>query len=163
VATVSNVSATYLLASAVQRASDLLKILDRQHTVPDLYRQLAGVRHEVETMRRFLPEGAKPANRSTGGRRALGTRPDSHRHRIMLVLEVPGVEWTAPTVAKFMSIKVGVVRARLVEMVAADWIQAYGFTADPSTNRNNTVWILTDKGRAALKKLESHQLVLVEV
>lgn len=39
---------------AAQRALTLLRVLDREHDVEELHRVMRAVRHEVETVARFL-------------------------------------------------------------------------------------------------------------
>lgn len=52
----------HALATAVDRARELVKVLDVEHHPTDLYRALRGVRHELDTMARMLPAVTPPAS-----------------------------------------------------------------------------------------------------
>lgn len=157
----SAISPTHLAGAAVQRAYELLKILDREHTHVDLYRQLKGIRHEVATALMLLPASAAPRNRSNLAWRAKGTQPDSHRHLLMRALSAdPGM--SAPVLAGRINARLPVVRTRLRELASAEWIAPYGTSLDAATKRKTVLWMLSTPGKTALAKLESGQLALIE-
>lgn len=158
----STTSASYLASAAIRRASELLKILDREHDTPSLYRQLTGVRYEVETALRFMPNGAAPKNRASTPSRAERTRPESHRHNILRMLDGE-LQWTSLGIARFLAIKPSVVRTRMRELSSAQWVRAYSSTVDLVTKRQSTLWQITKRGKVALGVLEAGQLVLMEV
>lgn len=159
----SATSPAFRVAGAIRRAHELLRILDREHNVAELYRQLKGVRHEVDSALRLLPEPAAPGNISTSAQRARGTKPGSHRHVLMQKINMADGPRTSPALARECGINIGVVRTRLHELASAGWIEPVATLKDQVTERFSTAWEVSDLGQSSLRKLESGQLVLIEL
>lgn len=161
--------------SATMRALELAKILDVEHTSDQLHVAFRAIRHEIRTLRDLLcpqatPEAKVELRSAHTGRR---TAPGSLRHHILGMLNIEpladfqirhhlslgrhdGPEWP----------RVGQVRRRRHELVAAGWVEAVLLgtgvrkVVQHETGRECTVYQLTDLGAKALSRLRSGQEAL---
>lgn len=153
--------------AAVLRALRLAKVLDVEHTPDELHTALRGVRHELETLRGLhCPEAPEqtsaPELKSAHTGRA--TQPGSQRHQVLSVLAVaPLADFQ---VANQLRIDVQAIRRRRHELMAAGWVEPVLVgdqvrkVTQVDTRRDCTVYQLTDRGIAALRRLRSGQTVL---
>lgn len=163
--------------SAILRAIELARVLDVEHTGLELHVAFRAVRHELETLRgihcpQATPAAPELASAHTGRR----TSPGSLRHKILAVLDfgpmadfqvreqlsrdrADGPEWP----------RIGQVRRRRHELLAAGWVEAVLLGSgvrkvrQEETGRDCTVYQITDRGTAALRRLRSGQEVLFTV
>jgi hypothetical protein len=153
--------------SAIVRALELAKVLDVEHTGPELHAAFRAVRHELETLRGIhCPQAATaPAPELKSASKGRGTRPGSQRHLIMGVLDAaPQADFQ---VANHLRMDVELVRKRRHELMAARWVAPVeGEDApvakvhNPTTRRECTAYQLTPAGVVALGKLRSGQVAL---
>lgn len=157
--------------AALARSLELLKILDVEHTVPELHRAADAVRWELATTAEALGEAAPvqpvpldPPARPQDLERAARTRPQSGRHLVLLALgedDRTDHELIRALADRMMPASV---HARRWELRAAGWVQPLVEVAVPMpvpTRRDGQiVWTLTASGIQALVKLDAGQMVL---
>lgn len=162
------------MRGALARSLELLKILDRQHTVEALHRAADAVRWELATAAEEIREDdpVPPAALGAPARpqdveRAARTRPQSGRHLVLLALgedDRTDLELIRALEDRMMPASV---HARRWELRAAGWVQPVVEVCAPElvvTRRDGqTVWTLTEAGQAALEKLDAGQMVLALV
>lgn len=160
--------------AAILRALELAKILDVEHDAPTLHGAFRAVRHELRTLRDLhCPQAAETAPVSTSAHTGLATQPGSLRHKILAVLEFgPMADFQT---REYLSRDrhdgphwplIGQVRRRRHELVAAGWLEVVRLDGktrkvrQPGTNRDCTVYQLTDPGWRALRRLRSGQVAM---
>lgn len=165
--------------AAILRALELCRVLDVEHNAASVHLNFRAVRHELKTLEglHFPPSGAPrqaPEPRSASVGRA--TRPGSLRHKILGALEscaLPDFQLTNILLqaGDLMTSRdeLKTVRRRRHELVAAGWVEAVLLgdgvrkVRQERTGRDCTVYQLTDRGHAALRRLRSGQEVLFTV
>lgn len=164
---------------AAGRAAELLLVLDREHTSEELHAAARAVRYELGTVQEGLSAPkSEPATEETIGHpegaparqedldRARRTRPRSGRHLVLLALGVAAATDHELVHALRDRMMPSSVHARRWELRAAGWLQPSVDEAPiPAVRKRDgqTVWELTDAGRAALAKLDAGQMVLALV
>lgn len=165
--------------SAILRALKLAEVLDVEHTDAEAHAAFRAVRHELRTLRDLhvpqAPERAVSVELKSA-QTGRGTTPGSLRHKILAVLQMDPLadfqvrdllardrrdapEWP----------RLGQVRRRRHELVAAGWVEAvilgarFRKVTQETTGRECTVYQLTDLGDKALRRLRSGQTVLFSV
>lgn len=175
--------ALHTAARAVDRALELLRVLNVEHTTQELHSRARAVRHELETAQGYLSRFATdiPAQRAgkvgsgapetrQAAARAIRTRSGSQRHEILreLVEVGPLADWQ---IQRRLGLIPNSERPRRLELVEAGYVRPArdGQNGDPVTVPDRVtkfqcqVWEATPAGRAALAKLNAGQMVLVEV
>jgi hypothetical protein len=176
--------------AALNRCAKLLRVLDREHTAAELYTHLRGVRHEVESAQTALSRlGADIAapragsarsgdpETSQAAARAIRTRSGSQRHDVLGYLaNCPDGAADFQTVAALRMIDSSA-RTRRHELLQAGYVQPATAPVDtdgelgravvtrvrPETGLACIVWEISPKGRAALNRLNSGQMVMALV
>jgi hypothetical protein len=168
-----------LAQKAAERATELLGVLNREHSTDDLYRAVRAVRHEVETVQDLLSafgqditnpregltrKGAPETSQAAA--RAIKTRSGSQRHELLRYLH------RVPELADFelqrdLWIGANSQRPRRVELLRAGYIEpARDGEGKPLTTKHPTSglqcqrWRVTERGRVALGVLEAGQMVI---
>lgn len=161
--------------SAILRALELARVLDVEHTGPELHTAFRAVRHELRTLKGLhVPEApAETAPELRSAHTGRATQPGSMRHKILAVLSfgaladfqareqlakdrADGPGW--PTLQQ--------VRRRRHELMAAGWVEpvllgtSVRKVAQAETGRDCTVYQLTDLGERALRRLRSGQVAM---
>lgn len=159
-ATLSETRSTVLAARAVERVRRLLTVLDREHTTEELYHNLRGVRHELDTITRLLPGDIQHArNTTTSAHRARRTTRNTQGHGVLATLAAWGGQGaTVRLLAEKVGCTLPTARTRLNELVAAELAEPRGRTKDLVTNRKVNTWVVTEAGRKRLAKLDQEQL-----
>lgn len=167
-----------VVARAVDRATQLLTVLDRQHTVAELHERARAIRHELKTAQEaFSALGADVVAPMSGkvrgdapetsraAARAIRTRSGSQRHQLLALL-VGGAyaDWQLQSIG---GIGASSERPRRLELVEAGYIEAARdddgkliTRKHPHSGLDCQVWRATAKGRAALAQLDAGQMAL---
>lgn len=164
---------------ALERATALCAILDRQHTVEALHGDFRAVRQEIIAALVALAQFAEPVTANTPGAvradspdtsrqaaRAVSTRSGSQRHRILKCLADCG-PMTDSELQDTLSMIGSSQRTRRNELCAAGFVRAATQDGNPLvrardlTGLDQQVWEVTDRGRAALGKLNGGQHVMM--
>jgi len=144
------------LAAALARATALLAVLDREHTAAELYTNLHGVRHEVETACRMLPmrDGQQ---RQYRGRLSKDGRP----HSVLKFLNRG--DTTTRNAAHQLGLKMTAVSCILTRFTQAGLVHKIGTVRPEDDGRSVTLWEITAKGRSALTRLATEQIAFIEL
>ncbi len=173
--------------AALNRMAALLRIANREHTHSELIINVRAIAHEHQSAVAALsalgaditadrPGSARSGDPETShaAARAIRTRSGSQRHQILAELALAGDEGaTDPELQERLVMVDSSQRTRRNELRQAGYVQeaTVPLTDDGPdrvtvtrprtlTGQQCIVWVITDLGRVALRKLETGQMVL---
>lgn len=143
------------LSGMVARAQELLTVLDREHTAAELYTNLHGVRHELQTAADLLPNGAQWGRTYRGGV-AKGGRP----HLVLQLLKQGAI--TSKGISTELSLDMTAVSCVMSRFCQSGLAEKVGKVKSEDDGRLVTLWRVTPKGVTVLDRLASEQLALLD-